>query len=372
MKSKHTAALCLSLLTAFGMTLSPQTNRPDLIASADLRGDADGSGTLDAADAVRLRDYLICETAELNAAGANLDGNGKISAVDLTLLKRILIQNGQQQTTAPSAYMSQVRASYVTELPQLAQGGGTMNHISYFSKKANKEKPANVWLPPDYNPSEQYPVFYVNHGIQGNEYTMLGDFKILESATTLIASGEAVPMIIVFTFMYTNPNKDNCDGITADEVTYYDAFLDDLTDSLMPYIESNYSCKTGRENTAIGGFSMGGRESLYIGIMRPDLFGYIAASSPAPGVVPARDHFMEHVGSISEDQFRMSEPYLPYLLMIAGGTADGMVGDFPEQYHKLFEKNGTDHIWISVPGGGHDGGVGAPLFYNFIRALFQA
>lgn len=113
---------------------------------------------------------------------------------------------------------------------------------------------------------------------------MLGDFRILESATTLIAAGEAVPMIIVFTFMYTNPNKDNCDGITPDEVPYYDAFLDDLTDSLMPYIESHYSCKTGRENTAIGGFSMGGRESLYIGIMRPDLFGYIAASSPAPGV----------------------------------------------------------------------------------------
>ena len=59
-------------------------------------------------------------------------------------------------------------------------------------------------------------------------------------------------------------------------------------------------------------------------------------------------------------------------LMIAGGTADTMVGDFPEQYHKLFERNQTDHIWISVPGGGHDGGVGAPLFYNFIRALFKA
>lgn len=56
----------------------------------------------------------------------------------------------------------------------------------------------------------------------------------------------------------------------------------------------------------------------------------------------------------------------------AYGDTDGMVGTFPEQYHDLFTKNNTDHIWISVLGGGHDGTVGIPLFYNFIRALFKA
>ena len=52
----------------------------------------------------------------------------------------------------------------------------------------------------------------------------------------------------------------------------------------MPYIEKTYSVKTGRENTAITGFSMGGRESLLIGMQRPDLFSYIGAICPAPGV----------------------------------------------------------------------------------------
>ena len=376
MNMKHAAVLTAALLTACAAISPLPAGMPAAAASDGVRGDLDGSGKTDRNDALVLKDYLLQSSGAPDREKADLDANGRLDAADLSLLKSLILNPPAQQTgtTDPKAYMEQVRSSYVREIPQniLSASGGELKHITYFSQKANKQKGAHVWLPPGYQESEKYPVFYVNHGIQGNEYSMLGDFKILESAAGLIAAKEAVPMIIVFTFMYTNPNKENCDGINAQEVPFYDAFLDDLTDSLMPYIESHYPCKTGRENTAIGGFSMGGRESLYIGIMRPDLFGYIAASSPAPGVVPARDNFMEHVGSIREDQFRMSEPYLPYLLMITGGTADGMVGDFPEQYHNLFTRNGTDHIWISVPGGGHDGGVGAPMFYNFIRNHFKA
>ena len=376
MKRKNAAfaALLLTCFTAAGMA-------PSVIPASAYEvkaGDLDGSGTIDRQDIQQLLDYLLKASGNPQKETADLDSNGRLDAADLSLLKAKVLypeaQEPQHGNTDPSAYMEQVRSSYVTDVPQniLSARGGELSHITYFSKKANKEKGAHVWLPPGYDASKQYPVFYVNHGIQGNEFSMLGGFNIMESAAGLIEAGEAEPMIIVFTSMYTNPNKDNCDGITPDEVPFYDAFLEDLTESLMPHIESHYPCKTGRENTAIGGFSMGGRESLYIGIMRPDLFGYIAASSPAPGVVPAQDQFMVHVGSISEDQFRMTAPNLPYLLMIAGGTADGMVGNFPEQYHNLFTRNNTDHIWISVPGGGHDGTVGIPLFYNFIRALFKA
>ncbi len=375
----------LACLLAAGSMLSMPVHADEWQQNGNaVRGDLNSSGTADRSDAELLCDYLLGKQTQVSGIAADLNGDGKLNAADLSALKALLLappeeqkQDDQQQeqhqsTSDPKAYMEQVRSNYLTNVPQSQAQGGQLSHITYFSQKANKEKGAHVWLPPDYDQSQTYPVFYVNHGIQGNEFSMLGGFNIMESAAALIQSGDAKPMIIVFTSMYTNPNKDSCDGITPDEVPYYDAFLEDLTESLMPYIESNYPCKTGRENTAIGGFSMGGRESLYIGIMRPDLFGYIAASSPAPGVVPAVDHFMTHVGSIREEQFKFTEPNLPYLLMIAGGTADGMVGDFPEQYHKLFERNQTDHIWISVSGGGHDGTVGIPLFYNFIRALFKA
>ena len=271
-------------------------------------------------------------------------------------------------------YMDMVRKTFTMDVPKEVQKNdtGKLEHIKYYSKKAEKEKGAYVWLPPNYSPENKYPVFYVNHGITGDEGSMLKGFALPEMASNLIQSGEAKPMILVFTFMYTNKDKANCTAITADETPFYDAFLDDLTDSLMPYIEENYPVLTGFENTAIGGFSMGGRESLYISIMRPELFGYVAASSPAPGVVPGKDMFMVHEGCMSEDEFKFAPEAMPHVLIVAGGTSDFVVGTFPKQYHELVEKNGTDHIWISVEGGNHDGSVGIPVFYNFLKCLFKA
>ena len=75
------------------------------------------------------------------------------------------------------------------------------------SKKANHDKGANVWLPPGYDQTKKYPVFYVNHGYGGDESSMVNGMGVREIAANLIKSGEAVPMIIVFTHQYTNPRN---------------------------------------------------------------------------------------------------------------------------------------------------------------------
>ena len=46
----------------------------------------------------------------------------------------------------------------------------------------------------------------------------------------------------------------------------YDNFINDLEKDVMPFVEKTFFVSTGTENTAIAGFSMGGRETLYIGI----------------------------------------------------------------------------------------------------------
>ena len=89
-------------------------------------------------------------------------------------------------------------------------------------------------------------------------------------------------MIVVFPYIYTSKTKEACDGLNLENSLNYDNFIHDLTNDLMPYIEKNFSVKTGRENTAITGFSMGARESLFIGLTRSDLFGYVGAACPAP------------------------------------------------------------------------------------------
>ena len=338
-------------------------------------GDVDHNGTVDKSDAAALCSYLLAQGNQIYADTSDMNNDGLLDAKDLTLLKRMLLNPPEQNPNgAQPEYMSKIRDQITVNVPSsaLAAAEGTVEHITYFSAKANHEKGANVWLPPGYDKNKQYPVFYVNHGYGGDESAMLNGMGVREIASNLIKSGEAEPMIIVFTNQYTHPQRTVATGNGAEDVPYYDAFVEDLPGSLMPYIESHYPVKTGRENTAIAGFSMGGRESLYIGIMCKDKIGYIGAGAPAPGIFPTKDHIMDHPGCLSQDEIRIDPPYQPYVLMIAGGTNDGMVGSYPEQYHNLFTEHGTDNIFIPVPGGGHDGSTVIPLMYNFIRCLFKA
>lgn len=345
-----------------------------------VEGDADRNGKFDAKDLALLQKYIVGKKVSINLKVCDADNNGKVNIFDLAILKGKLSGGGTSSSVAdPAEYMESVRAKMTVNVPSSATVSnssniGTIKEITYYSTTAAKNKKANVLLPAGYNANEKYPVLYVNHGIFGDHNSMLdSSMKIKEMAGNLAASGEAENMIIVFTSMYTSKTTDACQSITLEETKRYDAFLDDLTKDLIPYIEKNYSVKTGRENTGIAGFSMGGRESLYIGVSRPDLFGYIGAACPAPGVTPGKDSFMDHPGCMSESDFKIKDSsYEPYILMIAGGTNDTVVGTFPQSYHNILTKNGQDHIWQEIQGGGHDASCVVPLMYNFLRSAFRA
>ena len=369
-----------------------ETGSSSSSTSTVIKGDANGDRKVDKSDVTTLQGFLLGKVTEIDDKGADFDGNNKITAADLSALKdRILnppvvvTEPGPSSGATMSAkeYMTKMKGDLQTSVPGNVKSASVEKpkKISYFSKKANRNKPANVWTPPGYDPSKKYPVMFMNHGVMGNEDNMVSGWGILEMATNLINSGDAVPFIIVFTQMYTDPKNASAMGINMDVMDGYDNFVYDIRDSLYPYICENYSVATGRENTAIAGFSQGGRESLYCGLMLPDMIGYVCASSPAPGIVPASDSFIaNHLGSkkldseqrMTNNDFKFSDEDLPYILMIGGGTSDQVVGTFPKQYHELFDKNGTMNLWMEFPGGGHDASVGTPLFYNFFRYVFKA
>lgn len=364
-----------------------------------IQGDFNGDEIVDIFDLVLARKSLVSYTSgsatDTVMTVADIDCDGEFAVNDIVMLSKFILGKVKEfpepivtttTTTAPpvtttttcnadpSAYMASIRDKITVNVPQnvLKNAEGKIEHITYFSKKANRNKGANVWLPPGYDSSKKYPVFYVNHGYGGDESSMMNGMGVREIATNLIKSGEAEPMIIVFTNQYTDPNHEKQTGNGQADVPGYDNFVEDMPDSLMPYIESHYPVKTGRENTAVAGFSMGGRESLYIGMKCCDKVGYIGGGAPAPGIFPTRDQFMTHPGVMSKDDMRIDPPYSPYILMIAGGTNDTMVNDFPKQYSDLFTQHGTENIYISVPGGGHDSNTVIPLMYNFIRFIFKA
>ena len=281
----------------------------------------------------------------------------------------------------PTEYMEKLRNDMVTPEPSDIKvkannvDYGKIEYITYYSKAARRDKHANVILPAGYGTGETFPILFVNHGIFGSEYDMLSDEMALQTmAANLAAKNLAEKMIIVTPNMWTHKTNETAPmGVINDEVEEaYDAFLDDIVHSLIPYMEQNFDIKTGRENTAITGFSMGGREALYIGVSRPDLFGYVGGACPAPGIVPSFD-FVSHKGSMSEDEFRIKDlNNYPYFLFITGGDNDGVVGTFPKQYSDLLTKNGCDNVYQNVPGGTHSGNSVRSHLYNFLRYVFRA
>lgn len=249
----------------------------------------------------------------------------------------------------------------------------TFTHFTYFSNTCGMERGANILLPAGCEEGEKYPVLYMLHGIFGDENSFTGDASngMQTIWTNLALDGVTKEMIVVFPNMFAKTEESQAPGFTAEACLPYDNFINDLAADLMPYVEANYPALSGRENTAVAGFSMGGRETLYISLLKPELFGYACAIAPAPGLVPGEDHFMKHPGSLTEEQVCFAEGVTQPEILILCGTNDSVVGTFPKSYHELMDKNGVAHTWYEVPGADHDNKAIKSGVYNFLHRVFK-
>ena len=277
-------------------------------------------------------------------------------------------------TLSPAATLSEVSNHCPKEIlkanPDVDYG--KIIHSSYYSTVCSMNRNFNIYLPAGYDGTKKYPVLYMLHGIFGNEYSFTGDqnMHMRELLSNMSSYGLSEEFIVVFPDMFATSNPAIKPSFNEQAVSCYDNFINDLTTDLMPYIESNYSVKTGRENTAICGFSMGGRETLFISLSRSDLFNYACAIAPAPGLVPAKDWAMQHKGQIEEKDLVYKEP-VPKLVVVCCGTNDGTVGAYPKTYHNIFEKNGVEHFWYEVIGADHNNIAIQSGLFHFLQFIFK-
>ncbi len=353
--------------------------------STIIKGDLNSDGVINAFDlAIAKRGILKGLTDPLAANAADVDENGALEVTDLILLNKWLFHQitefpltehpteSPAITITPEEYMKQVEAKIVNSEPSdaVAEKAGTVygtyEKETIYSQVCNRNKSFNVLIPANYSVDKKYPVLYVLHGYWGNEDALLdaGDasLRLRQIIGNAIAAGEAEDMIVVFPDIYASATQDKCDGLDAKNNAAYDNFINLLIKEIMPYMEQNYSIKTGRENTAITGFSMGGRESLNIGFSRPDLFGYVGAMCPAPGLMEDQ---------IKPENLKFTD-IEPYLLLVSAGSNDTLIWNTPQGYHDQMNKNGVTHIWHYVNGGDHGGKSIRPHMYNFVRSVFKA
>ena len=351
-------------------------------------GDLNFDGVINAVDLCLLkRHYAGTFPDSASKIAADVDQSGEVDATDVKLLQDFLLARitefpviekpiESETEIDPVTYMNQVREN----LSEYALSGcteeyswveyGTMTKYQYYSTTRERMTNVNVLLPPGYDENQTYPVLYALHGYWETEDSLAAMGNVRNMLGNLISTGDAKKMIVVFPYIYTSKYQETCSGLDLANSLNYDNFINDLTTDLMPYIESNFSVKTGRENTAITGFSMGGRESLFIGLTRSDLFGYVGAACPAPGLTPGSDLSL-HPGQLQENQLKPAYNQ-PYLIMLTGGGNDGTVGNQPSLYHNILTNNGVDHVWHSVTTGGHDATSVQPHFYNYLRYIFKA
>ncbi|MBO4750515.1 MAG: esterase family protein [Lachnospiraceae bacterium] len=249
---------------------------------------------------------------------------------------------------------------------------GEFTHGTYQSETCGMERGYCILLPAGYSSEKKYPVLYLLHGIFGNEYSFSSDSnnKIKEIVGNMAADGLIEETIVVCPNMYAATDPKMQPAFDAESCLPYDNFINDLIGDLMPHIEREYSVLTGRENTYLAGFSMGGRETIFIALQKPEYFSYVCAISAAPGIVATTDKFMTHPGQLAEDEVKFADnAVLPEKFILCCGTRDSVVGAYPKSYHECLEKNGVEHIWYEITGADHDNNAIKSGLYNLFKQI---
>lgn len=281
-----------------------------------------------------------------------------------------------EMTETRETYQQWAEGIMVDEEPENAADNkydyyGKQKKYHYYSQTAGRETNVNVLLPPDYSKDKTYPVLYVLHGYYDNEDWMASSMVELKKILgNLINNGEAKDMIVVMPYIFCSPDKEECTEMNLENSLCYDNFVNDLLTDLKPFIEKKFSVAIGRENTAITGFSMGGRESIFIGMTHPELFGYVGGVCPAPGLTPGSD-LSQHPGQLQEEELVFPDNQAPYLFLLSAAKNDPAVGNNPFTLHGLLEKNNVTHLWNVIPEGGHDASSVRVHLYNFLRMAFR-
>jgi enterochelin esterase-like enzyme len=234
---------------------------------------------------------------------------------------------------------------------------GNLEEKTYPSKTTGATRKCYVYTPPKYDPAKTYPVMYLLHGIGGIHTEWFGG-NPNEILSNLINSGNAKPMIVVMPNVRAKKNDaDMSDMYGPENVNAFHNFINDLRDDLMPFIKNNYPVSDERNKRAIAGLSMGGMESINIGISMPETFGYIGAFSSAPSL-PLTPAQMTLPVQYKNNTF----------IMICCGLGDGLLS-FSQNYNKQLADNGVKTTYYEIPGG-HDFVVWKNGLYNFARRIF--
>jgi predicted alpha/beta superfamily hydrolase len=168
--------------------------------------------------------------------------------------------------------------------------GDIRYHKSFHSNILNNDRDVIVYLPPDYekNKEKRFSVFYMHDGQNlfdgATSFIPNQEWKVDETAQSLINAHKIEPLIIVGIY---NTGKDRVNEYTPIQDPKYktggnaDLYGRMLVEELKPFVDRTYRTKPDAAHTGLGGSSLGGLVSLYLGLKYPNVFGKLAVVSPS-------------------------------------------------------------------------------------------
>jgi enterochelin esterase-like enzyme len=172
---------------------------------------------------------------------------------------------------------------------------GEVHHRFYTSAAVlnlpNHQSDYYVYTPPGYDAKAKapYPVLYLLHGFNEGPYSWTAVGRANYILDNLLAQGKIKPMVVVMPLGYGDLNYVTTAESRKDPAKaadHYKRFQEALLTEVMPQVEATYHVARDREHRAIAGLSMGGQESLTIGLTNPDKFAYVIGLSSAAQSLP--------------------------------------------------------------------------------------
>lgn len=254
-------------------------------------------------------------------------------------------------------------------------GPQLIKHEQFPSRFLRNQRDLIVYLPPGYQEQAQrrFPVLFLHDGqnlFDGATSFIPGmDWHVGQTADYCIQAGLVEPLVIVGIY---NAGKQRLGEYTPTRVPKLgggraNRYAKFLLEEVRPFLLGNYRVLSGAENTGIGGSSLGGLVSLYLGLRLPHVFGKIAALSPS--VWWNRRVILRFADAAPVDP-------LPRIWLDIGTREGGRIVEDVERFRDILLAKGwrlgRDVHYQRVEGAEHNEAAWARRVAPFLQFLFPA
>ncbi len=250
---------------------------------------------------------------------------------------------------------------------------GTVAKVWYHSDLLGLNRRLTVYTPAGYETSgKRYPVFYLLHGMGGDENAWSELGRMAQIMDNLIAQGKAEPMIVVMTngnaALEAAPGESSL-GFAVPSMNLpktMEGSFETAFPEVVKFVDRVYRTQAAKKDRAIAGLSMGGFHSMHISKQFPDMFNYIGLFSAA--IMPNKDVKSPIYDDI-EGKLKVQFAKKPALYWIGIGNKDFLY-QANTDYRRLLDDRGYKYTYYET-GEGHIWKNWRIYLTEFVPLLFK-